>query len=106
MKQLILAAALATSAITAHASDVSLTCSYTGVDGSAQNGTIHLSPTANGASIGNQQYSLRTIGNFYVLIGRIGDEHTINRETLAYKIQAFGNVLTGTCEVSKSKNKI
>jgi hypothetical protein len=106
MKQLITALILVATAATAQAADISLNCSYTGVDGSAMSRVVQLNTTSNGASIGTQQYSLRAFGNQYVLVGRIGDEHTINRETLAYKIEAFGNKMTGSCVVAQSNNKI
>jgi hypothetical protein len=106
MKQLITAVVLATASIAVHAKDISLNCSYKGTDGSLMTQKVQLNTVSNGASIGNQQYSLKAFGNSYVLIGRIGDEHTINRETLAYKIEAFGNKMSGTCAVAASNNKI
>jgi hypothetical protein len=106
MKQLITALVLATAALTVQAADISLNCSFTAIDGTTKSQSVQLNTTSNGASIGTQQYSLRSFGNSYVLVGRIGDEHTINRETLAYKIEAFGNKLSGSCAVAKSNNKI
>ena len=104
--KLITSLILSATALTAQASDVALNCAYTGVDGSAQSQLVNLNTSANGASIGSQQYSLRSFGNTYVLTGRAGDQHTINRETLAYKIEVFGNVLNGLCVIAKSNNKI
>lgn len=106
MNKLITALILSVTAITAQAADVALNCAYTGADGSAQSQLVQLNTSANGASIGSQQYSLRSFGNSYVLTGRIGDEHTINRETLAYKVVVFGKVINGSCSVAKSNNKI
>jgi hypothetical protein len=106
MKQLITAVILAATAITAQAADVALNCSFTARDGETKTQLVQLNTASGGASIGSQQYSLRSFGNTYVLIGRIGDEHTINRETLAYKIEAFGNVMNGSCAIAKSNNKI
>ena len=106
MKHTLTAIILATVAVTAQASDIALSCSYKGVDGSAQNQLVQLSPTTNGASIGNQQYNLRAFGNSYVLVGRLGDEITINRESLSYKMEVFGRVINGSCEIAKNNNKI
>ena len=106
MKTLITALILSATAITAQAADISLNCSYTGVSGTARSQVIQFNTTSTGASIGTEKYSLESFGNSYVLVGVVGDQHTINRETLAYKVAVFGNVITGSCAVVKSKNKI
>ena len=106
MNKLLTALILVATAATAQANDVAVNCSYTGVNGSAQSMLIQMNTASNGASVGNQQYSLRAFGNSYVLVGRLGDEITINRETLSYKMEVFGKKFTGACEVAKSNNKI
>ena len=112
MRKVIVAGVLSLTALSVQAKDISLSCTYIGVNGKEHTLPAVFDPELKTGKFGNADVVVNTFGSEYklvdvVLTKLVGQAtYTINRETLEFKGDVSFNKLPGQCEVSKNNNKI